>query len=380
MMIYSINAEVIDDICIVRSQSATNIYETMDYIPGRVIWGALAGLTGIKPGGVPPDEFIEVFYSGRVIFTNLYPSAADNAYVRTFPVPLSARTKKSAPGFTNDECLSTKNGWGEGVCDWLIDGVPENVELEEWKQHPYFYTKDSGYKTIGHSLTYSMHHERDNLRGTTKKGRLFTRVNIAKGSRFVGYLKVMDGITGQAKRLIEELCKNIEVHPELYIGRKPGRIGLKITEAHDYYNDVGLNGPSDGRIKFTITCYSDTIITEDGKYFRYLSYIPSKLIEKELSGVIKNCNLVRWFSSTTPVHGWHGVYRRPAEVEIAIQRGSAFLYEAEVENGIDEDSLKEALKSLQFRGIGLRRSEGFGEIRINDPFHKELAWRSGECQ
>jgi len=387
MKIYSINAEVLDDICIVRSQSATNLYETMDHIPGRIIWGALAGLTGIAPGQKPPDEFMEVFYSNKVMFTNLYPSALKDKYKRTFPVPLSARTKKSAPGFKNDKCLSSSNGWGGGVCDWLIDGEPEEVESEEWKQHPCFYKKDrqGNYETIKPPLTYSIHHERDNMRGTTKEGRLFSRVNIARGTRFVGYLKILGRLSQKGVELLNDLQHKVEAYPELYIGRKPGRIKLEISEietseVNAYYNDVDPpDEHSNGKITFTITCYSDTIITEDGEYFRYLSYIPDKLIERELK-VIENCTLKRWFSSTTPVHGWHGVYRRPAEVEIAIQRGSAFLYEAEVKDKVDRRALQDALKSLQFRGIGLRRAEGFGEIKINDPFHKELAWRSGECR
>lgn len=381
-MIYGLHAEVIDDICIVKSQSASNQYETLDYIPGRIIWGALAGFTGIRTGEKPSKEFMDVFYSGRVIFNNLYPSATKDAYVRTFPVPLSARTIKSKEGFKNDWCLSSENGWGGGVCDWLIDDVPDNIEFEEWIKHPYFYSVESGRgrKTIEPTFRYSIHHERDNLRGTTKEGLLFTRINIARGNRFVGYLKILDGISTGARELISNILDRIKAYPELYIGRKPGRIRLEISESPDYYNEISMEISSNRTIAFTITCYSETILTEDGQYFRYLSYIPDKLVEKEIGGVIQDCKLIRWFPSTIPVYGWHGVFRRPAEVEIAIQRGSAFLYEARLKDGVDEKKVKEAFISLQLKGIGLRRAEGFGEIRINDPLHKELAWRTGACQ
>lgn len=376
-MIYGLNAEVIDDICIVKSQSASNQYETLDYIPGRIIWGAMAGLVGINPGEKPPPEFMEVFYSDRVIFSNLYPSATKNVYIRTYPVPLSARTKKSLKGFKGDECLSSRDGWGGGICDWLIDNVPGDVEYEEWVKHPYFYFGAPNYKTIEPAFRYSIHHERDNIKGTTKEGRLFTRINLARGNRFVGYLKILDGLSDNAQKLVDNLRNRIKAYPELYIGRKPGRIRLEIGESHDYYNEISIEVSSDRTITFTITCYSDTIITEDGNYFRYLSYIPAKMVEKELGNVIQNCELKRWFSSTTPIYGWHGVYRRPAEVDIAIRRGSAFLYEASLKDGVDKNGLKEAFHAFQMRGIGLRRVEGFGEIRVNDPFHKELAWRKG---
>ncbi len=381
-MIYGIRAEVLDDICIVKSQALSNQYVTLDYIPGRIIWGALAALTGIKAGEKPPEEFTEVFYSGRVIFNNLYPSATKDAYIRTYPIPLSARTEKSKKGFKGDDCISSDNGRGGAVCDWLIDDVPDGIELEEWIKHPYFYSIFLGnhYKTIVPSFRYSIHHERDNLSGTTKEGYLFTRINILKGNRFVGYLKILDGLSQKAQKLIANLLDRIKIHPELYIGRKPGRIKLEISQYHDYYNEICMEESSDRTIIFTITCYSDTILTEDGEYFRYLSYIPGELIKKELGGVIQSCQLIRWFSSTTPVHGWHGVYRRTAEVEVAIQRGSAFLYKAILKDDINEDKLKAAFMALQLKGIGLRRAEGFGEIRINDPFHKNLAWRTGACQ
>jgi len=377
-MIYGIHAEVLDDICIVKSQSASNQYETLDYIPGRIVWGALADLTGIKPGEEPSKEFIEVFYSGSVIFNNLYPSAVTDAYVRTYPTPLSARTMKSKKGFKNDGCLSSENGWGGGVCDWLIDGVPRDVDTEEWIIHPCFYS--SNYKTIEPTFTYSIHHERDNKRGTTKEGQLFTRVSISRGNRFVGYLKILDGLPSNARGLIDGLIKRIKAYPDLYIGRKPGRIRLEISEYSDYYNEISMDQPSDRTITFTITCYSDTILTEDGGFFRYLSYIPAEIVEKELSNVIQSVNLENWFSSTIPVHGWHGVYRRPAEIEIGIQKGSAFLFNAQLKDGVSVNDVKKALQAIQLRGIGLRRTEGFGEIRINDPFHKEQAWRTGKFQ
>ncbi len=54
--------------------------------------------------------------------------------------------------------------------------------------------------------------------------------------------------------------------------------------------------------------------------------------------------------------------------EYAIEAGSTFLFACSREL---DDTLMQALYSLEEEGIGRRRSEGFGRICISDPFHLE---------
>lgn len=129
-----VKATVLDEICIAKRQEAGNEYETLDFIPGRILWGAFASLAGIHPGQKPPDDFITLFYSGDVIFSNLYPS--DNEEARSNPVPISALAHKHTPGFEKDR----RDYRPDGILDCLIRGIPHKV-----RQNPEMYVKYKGY-------------------------------------------------------------------------------------------------------------------------------------------------------------------------------------------------------------------------------------------
>jgi CRISPR-associated protein Csx10 len=78
--------------------------------------------------------------------------------------------------------------------------------------------------------------------------------------------------------------------------------------------------------------------------------------------------LETYFTDTHIVSGWNAALRMPKGDVIAIQMGAVFLYSVE---GIDEQNLIEKLKTIEARGLGARRTEGFGRVKICDPFHVE---------
>ncbi|MEW6418395.1 MAG: hypothetical protein AB1480_09780 [Nitrospirota bacterium] len=365
-----VSATVLDEICIAKRQEASNEYETLDYIPGRIIWGAFASMTGVQLGETPPENFANLFYSDDVVFSNLYPSD-DTKTLRSVPVPISARTYKHAPGFINDPSIIDYEPGG--VIDCLLDDVP--VEI---KENPEYYIKYDAYyvghhRTIRQEINYIVRNERDIRRGTSREGMLFTRQNIPRGSVLLGFIR---SNTDEGDKALEWLLnqtglnKNKEI--EVSIGRSPGRIRLQITSATKgsilYVFDNELEDIDDNT--FTITCISPAIILDP--FLRPMKYIPDEVIKKELEDILKSCSLIRHFSATEIIQGWNSAYRRPMEDEIAIARGSAFYYKYELSAGKTKNELVNALNKLKRKGIGLRRAEGFGEIRVNDPFHIEL--------
>src|SRR5579872_6836460 len=104
MKSFLITAEVTEEVCIAGVHGAGNEYISLDYIPGANWWGAMAGLTGIQPRELPEESFRRAFYSGDVIFSNLYPESRGDTTsgMRSHPAPLSARARKTAPGFPSD--------------------------------------------------------------------------------------------------------------------------------------------------------------------------------------------------------------------------------------------------------------------------------------
>ncbi|NJN19623.1 MAG: hypothetical protein HC822_26970 [Oscillochloris sp.] len=77
-------------------------------------------------------------------------------------------------------------------------------------------------------------------------------------------------------------------------------------------------------------------------------------------------HLVRVFSATRDLGGYQVVWNRPRPSALATVMGSLFVYEAERPLGSADYT---ALADLQYAGIGERRQEGFGQVRICDDIH-----------
>ena len=73
-------------------------------------------------------------------------------------------------------------------------------------------------------------------------------------------------------------------------------------------------------------------------------------------------------ASTRRVTGWNELWGTPRMNEFAIDTGSVFLFSSAIELS---DQLCEALFKLEEEGAGERRAEGFGRLRVSDPFHLE---------
>jgi CRISPR-associated protein Csx10 len=57
--------------------------------------------------------------------------------------------------------------------------------------------------------------------------------------------------------------------------------------------------------------------------------------------------------------------------EYAIETGSVFLFSCNAVKGSPEhETLLQQLFTLEERGIGKRRAEGFGRVRVSDQFHQ----------
>lgn len=372
MVAYVLRATVQDEICVALRQEAGNQYETLNYIPGRLIWGALATLTGVRPGQRPDDAFMTVFYSGDVIFANLYP---EKTMFRARPVPLSARTCKSRPGFVEDELGDGPGEHGGGVCDWLLHGVPPTAEHDEFERFPEFYARNyPECQKVAVPRLFITQHERDNRRGVTREGRLFSRQLIARGTVFLGYLRSNSPISDQAMQdIFSRLSITVPGALEMSIGRSPGRVRVEILPEANVPGVLPAPlqpADLDATLRFTVTCLSDTLVVDE--YLRPLQQLPGELLQRQLGGAVKRCTRERFFAGTTIVPGWNGAYQRPCEEECAIVKGSAFLFNCELAPEKTAHDLLQALNALQQRGLGVRRSEGFGEICVNDPFHRHL--------
>lgn len=372
---YALTATVEEEICLAIRQEAGNQYETLDYIPGRLLWGVFASLTGIRPGERPSPSFGTTFYSGEVIFASLHPLHSESNE-RSKPIPLSARTLKEAPGFHRDDLGDKPGHRGKGVCDWLIKGVPSDVDREDYIRHSGFSSgAPPNCQTVKVLRSFMTQHERDNLRGVTQEGRLFSRQTIARGQVFLGFLRSNSDAGDQALAwLMKTIGLYVPGELSVPIGRSPGRITLYVEEADRSSQEVTTPPLTGNDIRdeggcglFTVTCLSDMILLD--AFLRPLKHLPEEVVNAHLGDTLQSCELYPHFAGTRIVQGWNGAYQRPCEEELAIIKGSAFCYYYELAQGKTTQDLAQVLNTFQRKGLGLRRAEGFGEVIVNDPFH-----------
>jgi CRISPR-associated protein Csx10 len=120
---------------------------------------------------------------------------------------------------------------------------------------------------------------------------------------------------------------------------------------------------------FSIDLRADTILRRD-------DWLPTTLLDVDLlraaTGVDDpTLTLVRAYAEPTIRAGWQTAWGRPRPVEAAVRRGSTYLFRTAA-----LAPWLAPLQALEATGIGERTAEGYGEIRVCDPFHLVLRERA----
>jgi CRISPR/Cas system CSM-associated protein Csm3 (group 7 of RAMP superfamily) len=367
-----LDVETKQPVVLARSHFSGNIVYTLDYIPGSALRGAMASRF-IERHGKPEDnwgKFKKYFCSDMVRFENIY-MAEGSHYV--FPIPLSSKTCKAYNGFL---CDDEQTGSHHGVSDYLTKGIPdycpkckhetplENITGFYSVPCPDSYTQ---IKSVDLKKRFSIHNEIEDETQRTKEGILYTLEQIGEEQEFTGSIICAD------KGIRDDFTNDVIGEDDefyLYVGqarsRGMGQIGIK-GAFDDFSLDQGFFPPLEERFNefdencFSVTLYSDVILVDE--YLRSLTYLSSTYLSKILKVEL---DLVKTFSSYHIVSGWHSGARLPKEDDVAISRGSTFLFRY---NGNEREELVNGLKTLEEEGIGLRRNEGFGRLIICDPYH-----------
>ena len=383
MKAYEVHATVTDEVCVAIGQGASNEYPTLDFVPGTSWWGALAGMTGIRAGQIPSQDFMTVFYSGEVVFSNLNPARAGR---RAHPIPLSVRTNKSSPGFASDPpgftFRSSRTGTDvtlrpKGAVDWLRDGMPKSFEPDLQNMRGWYVGFEAGPESVDFATVTRGCNEVIDQPGVTAEGQLFSRENLQSGETLQGYLRAL---SDQAEHALESVLADViakQGHqdadgvitlPFVTVGRAPGAVSLMLFPVPSGALPCDCS-PKDDDEEILVTCASDTLLVDS--WFAPLCKIPPNMLSAHLSDAghaVMVEGPIYHFCSMREIAGWNGAYGRPREAETAIAAGSAFAYCVEW-GGLVPAEKRNRMLRLQQRGLGLRRAEGFGEIRVNDPIH-----------
>ena len=208
------------------------------------------------------------------------------------------------------------------------------------------------------------------------------------GSSFSGELRVRDGGRLLAEKLLQDAAQT-----GLRIGhaKSRGMGSVQVFFSEEFERETpteerlaGFNGELRRRAgweasaSFSVTLESRAVLLDE--YLQYRSRVGiSDILEagraagvkpdfEQLVGQFKPLTI---FTGTEEVFGWNGAANMPRSPDVAVRGGAAFLFVrragplTEQEFGV----LSRGFEVVESVGIGERTAEGFGRVRICDPFH-----------
>ena len=236
-------------------------------------------------------------------------------------------------------------------------------------------------------------------RGVAEEGLLYSPFVLTEGERITGE----KGVESQPSRFVgliwapKDLAEVVRDALEKvdYIGgsasRGLGRVEVRITERFasstveerlEAFNQVlrkrwelykrlggGTEHSHDKGYFFVIGLQSDAILKREG-------WLPTMVLNEEMlqeaAGVRDaSLKLIRSYATYGYRGGWQSAWGLPKEVEVTARMGSCYVFWTQ-----DIGLWEPALARLEITGIGERRAEGFGRVRVCDEFHlilKEVA-------
>ncbi len=368
---------------------AGNFIETLGYIPGSAVWGALGGRAARSLRMDDPAQralFDEAFNGSKALrFNNLYPAllvfdefdATAATLIPSRPVPRSAVTCKAVPGFRSDRISPLRGiARGHGVSDEVTGHHPncQSCHARTERVSVEFYTVSvaGAAGSFAPSKSYRVHNEIDDVRGRTKHGKLFAVLGLGRRQFFVGSIEVSDVHPQSGGSWLDLLPTADGAGHPLVLGKRRGsygggcmRLELDVPDATcdlwGYTLAERLERTRDG--VFNVTLDSDAIIVDEWLQHRAdLEPMRAKW-QADLGHEIEPTEA--WVA-TRSYAGWNGVDGCPREPELLTAAGSVFTFRAPT---ADPQELADLLGRAEAEGVGLRRNEGFGKIIINDSFH-----------
>ncbi|MCM1983758.1 type III-D CRISPR-associated RAMP protein Csx10 [Lyngbya confervoides] len=390
-----------------RSKPGGSISQSETYIPGSVIRGAIASeLIRLSESenhdfSTGEDDFNALFLGeNAAIFQNAYPveySKIQNPAL-TRVIPSTAATAKSNPGFI---------GKGAGVFDTLIDRYCARLHGQIYD--PVFPDEAGGrveplsgfYQEIaaGQYVTPSVSTRLltrvgINRRRATAQEKILYSIEVINETEsgknhpacFMSYLHLPD------QSLCDPLVKFLDgriIRVGGSASRGLGKVKLEakrlkkklnFRKRYDTFNQcVGkqwrqwnqlfamnatINAETFKQLRFfSINLESDAILQEDWQRTMVLS---PQLLQEFANIPNDSLQLEGSSCSYDYVSGWNSAWGLMKDTDLITQKGACFLYSIHSEHECD---WLRALEHLENMGVGDRRTEGFGQIYVCNPFH-----------
>ena len=357
--------------------------EAVQYIRGGLIRGTVAkALLADLENSEPDDDFKQLFLNDdAAIFRNCTPGKS--------VLPATATGCKDYSGFIAEG--------NHGIFDTLFERIVS--EKAEWMYQPN--CPDCKGRVESQGGFYEKHKESYQKRYLNT--RLLTRVAINRQRKVAAdellyHLTAVDPLSTEQKEVrlqgsvrvpsthVNKLADILQRKVKRLGGgssRGLGKVSLKVDKQKPFdpleqriddlntalqevwqtYADLPNTeiGAYEGTY-FSVNLQSDAILTAEDGWQRSMVLNTSML--QKMSGCQADVSAIRSFASYDYVGGWNATWRLPKATDLVTKIGSVFVFHTP-----DIEAWIPALQTLEYKGIGNRREEGFGQILICDRFH-----------
>jgi CRISPR-associated protein Csx10 len=414
MKLVPLTIEALGPLAFPERKPGVQFRSSLPYVPGAAIYGALGMLLGPQWPG-KQEEFSALFRTIRC--HNAYPALEGDPW--SHPLPMTAIQPKGGKEKGTyrrpyDDSLIARVCWEQQQPAALLymptddEGRPweavgrtfytlEHEQGEAWQPDGNLLQAGIGTREVTQRVLTRVAINR--RRGTAEDSRLYSPLVISEvmegrykqptATRFLGSIVVPD----EDEHILEALDRVthiggrqttgigvVQIHQQkaaasadgAQIRRRVAIMTERFREQALFYQALGGTEWQVGTI-FTVNLLSDAILLEQG-------WIPTNELSGDMlaeltrtfnnTGEISypgiNARLIRSYTTTSIVGGWNVSWQRPKQTAVATNMGSVFVFQ--VHGDLSEENYHQ-LARLEHHGIGERRAEGYGQIRICDEFH-----------
>ena len=336
--------------------SDNNLTGTLDHIPASSISGLFVARYIFKEKikeAHKDDIFFSWFLRNNIVFTNAYISEKeDYSEIDMLPTPLCVKKIK------NDDL----------IINILIDDIDEQTVSTS----SFSYINGNHIKTTEPQKVINFHHKRDRLKGHTTDEGMFNYEALVPGQVFKGEIH---GDEKTLKKFKEVFGEKIYARLGKSRGAEYGKVEISILDINDEDLEGSILNFEDEDFTLLTFVSPCILLNENGfpdpsvsNLKRYLQSIWGKD-----SFEIENCVM-----KDTIVENYISVWKMKTPLERAIYMGSTV--KLTFSEDLSFEDIKKGLLLITENGIGERKGEGFGRVRVNMAMNEKYSQRVIEAK
>ncbi len=374
-------AQLCEPLIISERALAGNEFRGTDVIPGTALRGAFAGLAAARHNLADQASstyaaFVALFFRGEARFSTLLPAwvVKDRDLYPTILAPLDLLSCELFPGYGPSAGLGHHGGRGFATAMMadILDAYCANCGEPHVDLKPLtgYLPLRSKAEPIHLQRVNQMHVRIDPISQRAESGALFGIDALAPGQYLMGTLEFRDQVAWRA------FCDLVGLEAEtsgqaltIRLGKASRRGYGKVTlwiedvEEHPWLQVPLRERLPDLNAPFTLTCLTDTLMSD--RWGRSLTAFDERWLACEIGVRLR---VLRTFSGTRAIDSYNAYFGLPRTRDVALRAGSAV--GLQIDEPLDTagaERVYKHLETLERAGLGLRTTEGFGQVAFNHP-------------